>query len=268
MKHGVADIIADDYGLSPGVSGAILKLIDLGIITGAGCMTLFPEWKEAARSIRELSRHKQVSVGLHATLTDFTPLSGRSLLSGESQLPALKHLLIATYARQIDVVSLETELDAQLEAFFDEMGRPPDFIDGHQHVHFLPPVRNWLEKRRVRLESGGSLPWLRGSPSLRLSPNLRMKTKISFVRAISTGFDRRMKRTGFSVRGPLAGFYDWGKPDTFEKVIEQIRSRASQDTVFMCHPGWIDDVLLSRDSLVAARPLEFEALRKLETNSR
>ena len=35
-------LIADDYGLSPGVSDAILDLIGRGRLTGTSCMTGFP----------------------------------------------------------------------------------------------------------------------------------------------------------------------------------------------------------------------------------
>ena len=33
---------------------------------------------------------------------------------------------------------------AQIAAFAAAFGRPPDFIDGHQHVHLLPPVAEAL----------------------------------------------------------------------------------------------------------------------------
>ncbi|TIV64716.1 MAG: ChbG/HpnK family deacetylase, partial [Mesorhizobium sp.] len=58
-------LIADDYGLAPGVSSAILNLIERGRLTGTGCMTGFPEWEEAAARLRPFRR--RAAVGLHLT---------------------------------------------------------------------------------------------------------------------------------------------------------------------------------------------------------
>ena len=38
--------------------------------------------------------------------------------------------------------ALASELRAQRDAFTAAVGQPPDFIDGHQHVHHLPGVRD------------------------------------------------------------------------------------------------------------------------------
>lgn len=251
------NIIADDYGLSPGISSAIRELISQGRITGTGCMTLFPEWLEEARALRKLRSGSKADIGLHLTLTDFTPLSGGK---DAKRLPPLRGLLGASLLGSLDQAMIEAELDAQLESFVDGMGRLPDFIDGHQHVHFLPAVRRWFETRWHRLEYGGRLPWLRGAPSLRLAPDNAMKAKIAFVRVIAAGFDQRMKSIGFPVRGPLTGFYDWKRPEKFEGIISQLDNGFPEETVLMCHPGWIDQTLASRDTLVAARQAEFQAL--------
>ena len=37
---------------------------------------------------------------------------------------------------------LEDEIRSQLRMFVHCFDRAPDFIDGHQHVHLLPQVRN------------------------------------------------------------------------------------------------------------------------------
>ena len=38
--------------------------------------------------------------------------------------------------------SLVIEIASQLRTFIDAFGRPPDFLDGHQHVHLFPQVRD------------------------------------------------------------------------------------------------------------------------------
>ena len=36
---------------------------------------------------------------------------------------------------------MRDELRRQWDAFIESRGRPPDFLDGHQHIHLLPGVR-------------------------------------------------------------------------------------------------------------------------------
>jgi len=253
-------IIADDYGLSSGIGKGIRALIERGRITGTGCMTLFPEWREESMSLKVAIAGVDAEIGLHATLTDFAPLSGRSPLGEQDKLPGARRLIMASRLGSLDEDRLHDELDMQLQAFVDEMGRMPDFIDGHQHVHFLPQVRRWFEARRKTLERRGKLPWLRGAPSIRLAPDWRIAPKVGIVVLMAAGFDRQMKQVGFPVRGPLVGFYDWNRPAMFSKVLQQIDAGFPEGAVVMCHPGMIDDTLIGRDGLVAARAVEFAML--------
>ncbi|MFA7414770.1 MAG: ChbG/HpnK family deacetylase [Rhizobium sp.] len=252
-------LVADDYGLSPGVDRAIRSLIEGRKLTGAGCMTLFPEWAEEARLLKNLPESRDTAVGLHLTLTDFEPLSGRGPL-GAGRMPDLKRLIRACYLGALDRAGLEGELDAQLQAFIDAMGRFPDYIDGHQHVHFLGPVRRWLKKRLPRLAAYQSIPWLRGAPAPSLVAGVKLRAKVSFVAFLARGFDREMRQAGYDVKGPLAGFYDWGNPGAFPAYLRELAGRRREGMVVMCHPGEADDVLRRRDRLVAAREVEFAEL--------
>ncbi|WP_349959097.1 ChbG/HpnK family deacetylase [Rhizobium sp. ZPR3] len=253
------NVVADDYGLSPGVSGAIRELIDSGTLTGTGCMTLFPEWLEQSRLLRQLNPESGADIGLHLTLTDFAPLSR---WDADKNLPSLPRLLSAAFFQQLNQETIDAELDAQLDRFVAGIGRLPDFIDGHQHVHFLPAVRRWLEARTDRLVHDGRLPWLRGAPLMRFAPDIGMKAKIAFVGLIAAGFDRQMTAAGFPVRGPLVGFYNWKRPGDFFKMIDRLQGKLSKNTVLMCHPGWVDETLIDRDKMILARPTEFNGLRR------
>lgn len=255
-------LIADDYGLAPGVDDAIRTLIAGGKLSGTGCMTLFPEWPEAAERLKAMQKSRGLAIGLHLTLTDFSPLSGAGPL-GAGRMPTLSRLIRASYIDGIDVQSLEGELDAQLQAFVSAMGRLPDYIDGHQHVHFLPQVRHWLTRRRVRFVSSGT-PWLRGGPSTALAEGWAVKVKVAVVALLARGFEAEMTAAGFAVKGPLAGFYDWNEPRTFAPAIVALSAKVQDGSVVMCHPGTPDDLLKSRDRLVTARAVEFEVLRRFD----
>ena len=91
------NIIADDYGLSPGIGHAIRELIGDSKITGTSCMTLFPDWLEQAKLLRLLQVRCRPEVGLHLTLTDFPP---RSSLDETARMPTLSTLIRKSLPRR------------------------------------------------------------------------------------------------------------------------------------------------------------------------
>ncbi|TPI58811.1 ChbG/HpnK family deacetylase [Mesorhizobium sp. B3-1-7] len=246
-------LIADDYGLAPGVSGAILDLIERGRLTGTSCMTGFPEWEEAAARIRPF--RQRAAVGLHLTLTDQIAVTGSSSLAPDDKLPRLASLALPVRRERIDERDVHAELDAQYDRFTEALAGPPDHIDGHQHVHFLPVVRNWLLAR-----FGGSAhkPALRGAPGF---PGLdAAAAKIAAIAALAAGFNRSMQRAGFSLMTPLCGIYDWRQPQKFAPTLRVAIDTLPEQGVFMCHPGQVDDILRARDPMQGAREVEFTVL--------
>ncbi|WP_421916374.1 ChbG/HpnK family deacetylase [Mesorhizobium sp.] len=246
-------LIADDYGLAPGVSAAILDLLDRGRLTGTSCMTGFPEWQGEAGRIRPLAG--RVAIGLHLTLTDQPAVTGQSSLAPDGRLPPLGSLALPHRRGRIDERDVHAELDAQYSRFVEPLGRAPDFIDGHQHVHFLAVVRRWL---RTRFSKGVGMPWLRGSPAWPGTAATAMK--VTAVAALAAGFDRSMERAGFTVMRPLTGLYDWRQPDGFASVLRSAIETLPENGLFMCHPGHVDETLRGRDPMQAAREVEFAYL--------
>ena len=246
-------LIADDYGLAPGVSDAILELIERGRLTGTGCMTGFPEWEAAAARIRPFRR--QAAVGLHLTLTDQIAATGSSSLAPEGKLPGLGSLALPVRRGRIDERDVHAELDAQYDRFVETLAGPPDYVDGHQHVHFLPMVRNWL---LARFGASARKPALRGAPGL---PGMDAAApKIAAVAALAAGFNGSMRRAGFSVMTPLSGIYDWRQPEKFASTLRAAIKTLPAQGVFMCHPGHVDDILRARDPMQAVREVEYTVL--------
>ena len=251
-------LVADDYGLSPGVSAGIRVLLEAGRLTGTGCMTLFPEWPDEALRLKSLSSSATAEIGQHLTLTDFPSLTGFSL-DGSGRMPRLPELLKALTLSNRHDAAIQAELDAQYRAFLEHWGTKPAYFDGHQHVHFLRPVRSWLRAYATQ-QAGRPLPWLRGRPASTYVAGLSLQAKVRFVDLLASGFDSGLRKAGFDVRGPLAGFYDWQKPDEFAPALDKWLRDVPENAVVMCHPGHVDDVLKSRDNLVEARAAEFDVL--------
>lgn len=246
-------LIADDYGLAPGVSSAILDLIERGRLTGTSCMTGFPEWEDEAARIKPFRR--KAAIGLHLTLTDQIAVTGPSSLAPEGRLPPLGSLALPIRRGRIDARDVHAELDAQYGRFVEALGGPPDFIDGHQHVHFLPVVRKWL---LARFAASGERPALRGAPAL---PGLDATApKIAAIAALAAGFNKAMQRAGFAVMTPLSGIYDWRQPEKFGPTLRAAIATLPEQGLFMCHPGHVDETLRGRDVMQAAREVEFAVL--------
>ncbi|MDX8528141.1 ChbG/HpnK family deacetylase [Mesorhizobium sp. MSK_1335] len=245
-------LIADDYGLAPGVSSAILDLIERDRLTGTSCMTGFPEWEEAAARIGLFRR--RAAVGLHLTLTDQIAVTGPSSLAPEGKLPRLASLALPVRRGRIDERDIHAELDTQYGRFVEALGGPPDYIDGHQHVHFLPVVRNWL---LARFGESARKPALRGAPGL---PGLDAAAKIAAIATLARGFNRSMQRAGFSVMTPLLGIYDWRQPEKFAPTLRAAIDNLPEQGVFMCHPGHVDETLRARDPMQGVREVEFAVL--------
>lgn len=245
-------LIADDYGLAPGVSTGILDLLDRGRLTGTSCMTGFPEWPDAATRIKPLCG--RAAVGLHLTLTDQPAVTGRSSLAPEGRLPPLRSLALPVLRGSIDERDVHAELDAQHNRFVEALGRQPDFIDGHQHVHFLPVVRKWL---RAHFSEAGGRPILRGAPAL---GNAVVAPKVAAIAAVAAGFNGSMRRAGFSLFEPLAGIYDWRQPERFAPVLQAAVDALPERALFMCHPGHVDETLRARDPMQGVREVEFAVL--------
>ncbi|TPK95772.1 ChbG/HpnK family deacetylase [Mesorhizobium sp. B2-4-12] len=242
-------LIADDYGLAPGVSAGILDLLDRGRLTGTSCMTGFPEWAEAAALIKPL--RGRVAIGLHLTLTDQRAITGQSSLAPEGRLPPLRSLALPVLRGRVDDRDVHAELDAQYSRFIETLGRLPDFVDGHQHVHFLPVVRKWL---LARFPADTGRPMLRGAPAPAAMP------KVAAIAALARGFNRSMQGAGFIVMTPLAGIYDWRQPEKFAPALQAAVEALPQGGLFMCHPGHVDETLRARDPMQSVRTVELEIL--------
>jgi chitin disaccharide deacetylase len=249
-------VVADDYGLAPGVNEGILALIEANRISGTSCMTVFPDWKNDA--VRLKPHVGRAALGLHLTLTDQPALTGISSLAPTGRLPSFAKLAAHSSLGTIDQRHVHAELDAQLSRFVEAFAEEPNFVDGHQHVHFLPVVRDWL-RVTFASRSGKPRPKLRGSPSMPATADM-VAAKVATISALALGFDSAMRKSGFEIMGPLLGIYDWRNPAGFEAALERAVAGSPDGGLFMCHPGKIDAVLQERDPMLAARPVELQTL--------
>ena len=129
---------ADDFGISPAVDEAIIRLVEKKRISSTGCMVAGtnPHLFRNLSSLKNLCA--DIDVGLHLVLTDITPLAEYSIKEGfvekNGRLPSLKTLALKSYLRLLTQETIEKEILAQISEFERIFGCAPDFVDGHQHV--------------------------------------------------------------------------------------------------------------------------------------
>jgi predicted glycoside hydrolase/deacetylase ChbG (UPF0249 family) len=244
-------LCADDYGMSPGVSEGIRDLIHRGRLNATSVMTASPHFSGLeARALMAASAETPVAIGLHVTLTaPFLPLAGGKPFSG------LGALLAKASLRLVDAAAIRHEIDAQMDAFIAAFGRPPDFADGHQHVHLFPVIREaFLATVTVRAPAA----WVRQCGSNRPARALAGDRKGLLIHSLSRPFRDMARLAGLRTNPAFAGTYAFAAPARFEHLFAGFLDDLPDRSVIMCHPGLPDAELVELDPVVERRREEYD----------
>ena len=252
-------LCADDYGMAPGIDEAIRKLISRGRLNTTSVMVVAPNFHhQEAISLSAVTADGSTSVGLHLTLTaPFRPLTAfRSRHHGS--FPKLADLMAMALLRRLDRPTLAAEIAAQLEAFAVAFGRPPDFVDGHQHVQLLPQVRDEVLAAMKRLAPRA---WLRqcGSPRRR-GRWIAADRKALLLELLSIAVRKQARDFQVAVNPAFAGTYHFGPRADFAVLFPRFLKGMAAGGVIMCHPGFVDDELRRLDPLTDQREQEYRYL--------
>ena len=249
-------LCADDYGAAPGVSAAIRELISHRRINATSVMVAAPHFdnKEAAALAKLNSGEKRAALGLHVTLTGpLRPLSANFAPLRHGRFLPLNAMLRRATARRLPPEPLANEIAAQLQKFIDVFGRPPDFIDGHQHIHLFPQVRDAFLK--VVAEHAPTA-WVRQCGRPRRGRRLR-DHKALVLDILSLGFRRKARKLGIAVNPAFAGSYAFKSRANYARLFPRFLSGLPDGGLIMCHPGVVDIELKGLDSLTTLREQEF-----------
>lgn len=252
-------LCADDYALSPGVTRGILDALGEGRLNATCAMTNRPLWRDAARDVAAFS--ERADIGLHLTLTFGAPLGPMPKLAPSGELPKLRPLLKAARAGTLPAEDIRAEIARQIDAFEEAMGRPPDFIDGHQHVQILPGVRDWLLEELVRRGLQGRL-WLRDSAD-RLPRILARRVELPkalIVASLARGFAAKAHRLGFQTNDGFAGFSAFDLRRSYGRDFARYLVSPGPRHLVMCHPGYLDDDPSEGDEVREPRARELDFL--------
>ncbi|MCC6780514.1 MAG: ChbG/HpnK family deacetylase [Hyphomicrobiales bacterium] len=249
-------LCADDYGISPTVDVGIRDLIVRGRLNATSVLVLAPTFGPAeAKALAALDAGgTPVAIGLHIALTaPFVPATARFNPRANGSFLSLGATLLSACLHRFRHDLLVDEIAAQLRLFVDAFGRPPDFVDGHQHVQLFPQIRDALlrvvEEQAptawVR-QCGRALPW-----RARLADR-----KGLLLDVLSRGFRRRAAALGVRTNPAFAGTYEFGADADFASKLPTFLTALPAGSVVMCHPGFVDAELERLDPLTTLRERE------------
>lgn len=252
-------LCADDYGLSQGVSVGILKALDAGRLTAVSALVNGSHWPAMGR---DLLRHcENADVGLHFNLTLGRPLSPMPKLAPTGTFPAVRQLIGLAMGGKLPMEEIRAEIERQLDRFEAVMERRPDFVDGHQHVHGLPGIREALLDAMAARKLAGRA-WVRDAADgpHRIALRRAHIGKALAVRALTSGLRRAAKWRGFAVNDGFSGFSDFDSGKDYAKAFETFLRAPGRRHLIMCHPGHVDEELKALDPVTITREQELTFL--------
>jgi chitin disaccharide deacetylase len=239
-------ICVDDFGLHPGVNAGVQRLAAQGRISATSCLVNGPSWAAGAPALRAVDM-QALDVGLHLDLTEH-PCDVRL------RLP-VSGWIAAAWLGRVSRDDLRKEIELQLDRFEDAMGRPPSHVDGHEHVHQFPVVRELLIDSLL-LRYPKQLPWLR---STKRAPGAGNGAKAMLIETLGCAATARLARShGIVQNRHLLGVYDFqGTAAQYELRLARWLAAAREGDLLMCHAA---ESTTHADPLLAARLNECQVL--------
>jgi predicted glycoside hydrolase/deacetylase ChbG (UPF0249 family) len=199
---------ADDFGYTHGIDEAIIEAHVKGVVTSTSLMVY---GKDAINGSEIAKKYPHLGIGLHFQI----PESDRKIITGNKgsalQLEAIK--------------KSKSEFIRQINLFTKFVGKKPDHIDSHHHVHQLPRLNKFIsiysKQNNIPLRDNGT----------------------NFINI----------------------FYGAQDLDNISvhRLIEIIKNLPEGISELMCHPGIVDRELAEISNYVIPRKLELETLMNL-----
>lgn len=242
-------VCADDFGMSRPINDAILQLAEQGRLNATSCLVDGAAFQAQASALKQSG----LQVGLHLNFTE--KLSAR-----QGVFLPLGRLMRVCWARTLDAAVVQQQIKAQLLRFNDVLGEQPAFIDGHQHVHQFPVIRQALFQV-LDQHCGEQKPWLRSTRAGRLTGvRVSQRFKAHMIHLLGARkFCRMASERGYTTNAGFLGVYDFrGGIPSYQALLQHWLENARDRDMIMCHPAMLAD---ATDPLGEQRVAEFDVLR-------
>lgn len=223
-------ICADDYAQNEAISEGILILAKNRKINAISCLVNSPNWQESSRKLKAVQNHAYL--GLHFNLSFGQALSARWQKNYSTHFGKLSSLIQQSYLRRLDKECIEAEFCAQLDAFRQQLGQDPDFIDGHQHVHQLPLIREVMLKVYKQRQLAAFFRNTSNDWRDFLSPK-----PLAIALLGGFKFKRLLKEQTIQTNSSFSGFYNFVNAKKYRYYFNQFLKLINTEGLIMCHPG-------------------------------
>lgn len=256
MKHLI--LCADDYGQNTSISQAIISLLEKKRLSAVSCLSSSYYWPRQAEWLKPFIN--QVDIGLHFNLTEGKPLSKEM----GAEFTPLPQLITRAYLKRLDPAVMEAELSAQLKSFVQAVGRLPDFIDGHQHIHQLPIVRDVIlsiYEKKLR----PSEVYVRNvnMPSHLWQINRTGYAKKILIQCLgSFQLKKLLEKHNVPHNSSFSGAYHFDTRKNYADLFKYFLAEIHDQGIIMCHPGFENrQEKHEGDTIYPSRHAEYEYLQ-------
>lgn len=248
-------LCADDYGQAPHISNGIIELIQQNRLSATSCMVNAPSWSEASNQL--IPFKNKIDIGLHFNLTEGEALSNAYVTAHGKALFPLKTLLRKAMLRRLNQAAIEAECHAQIDRFADSLGFLPHFIDGHQHVHQFPVIRDALIKvyeKRLRVQQ----VYVRWVSESIMSGGIIDRCKKLIIYATGTrALQQLLNQHHIPYNHSFSGIYSFSQAAHYASLFPQFLKEINDGGLIMCHPG-LKSVQMTTDAIAEARSWELK----------
>ena len=138
MKEKRVIVNADDFGMSKGITDAVLLAHRYGFLTSTSLMVNMP-WAEYA--VEQLARAPGLGVGIHLNICQGRPVlpapEVQSLVDPEGNFHTPPVMIQKLWRWQVTGKEIDAEFRAQI-SWMKQRGLHPTHADSHQHMHIYP----------------------------------------------------------------------------------------------------------------------------------
>lgn len=238
-------LCADDFAQNKEISEGILKLAYQKRLSAISCMTSMPLWPDVAADMGELKKkHPLIEAGIHFNLTHGV----------EPFIQSLAFWIKTSALAKINKPLILDAFNQQCDAFEDALNQVPDFIDGHQHVHAFPQIREIIIEALIK-RYGHSMPWVR---NLCFIEKQQRSIKTFVLQYLTRGLTPLLINNQIPHNRYFGGLYDLKPQTDFKKLLSTWLKDMPEGMLIMCHPGLASSD--KSDPIANARIKEFEVL--------
>jgi predicted glycoside hydrolase/deacetylase ChbG (UPF0249 family) len=243
-------LCADDYGQSNDINQGILALLHLHRLAAVSVMSQGPVWAGGAAALKA---HQQTAdIGLHLNLTH--------RFASDTYVRPLAAWLVNAPLGWVDRQAVRDTFRQQIDLFVKHLGRLPDYLDGHQHVHAFAVIREILVEVIAEYWQAQTKPWVRAPDQL--LDNGQVPLKALVLRAATSGFAAHLERAGLRYPAGFAGLYALTPAADFAERMSGWLRQLPTGTLIMVHPGQQSSDV--SDPIREARYAELQHLQSLQ----